>query len=302
MNKYTVTIGIPAHNEEANIGYLLESILQQKGDFVIDKIRVFADGCSDQTESIVSELAKKNPLIELVSDGKRRGKPSRLNILHQENQSDIVINFDADIILADSNVIAKMLQYFQEPEVAVVCANNQPLKGKSFIEKITNAGDLLWYQIRKEFNDGNNIYNCSGCATAMKKRFAKNFVLDKDVVADQQMVYITLYQRGEKMAYAQDAVVYYRTPSTLKDFFNQAGRSLVEKYYLPEFQDPEIQALYYVPFSSKVVGVVKSLLKNPMYSSLAIVFQVMLRLQSFKWKDSKNETQWEMVTSTKKLF
>src|SRR3990170_5283265 len=43
--KFTVTVGIPAHNEEQNIKQLLTSIVSQKGNFVLEKILVTTDGC-----------------------------------------------------------------------------------------------------------------------------------------------------------------------------------------------------------------------------------------------------------------
>ena len=70
--KPTVTIGIPAYNEEANIKNLLDSILSQiQNNFIIDEIIVVSDGSSDKTADIVRSL--NNSLINLIEDKERLG-------------------------------------------------------------------------------------------------------------------------------------------------------------------------------------------------------------------------------------
>ena len=66
MNKKpTVTIGIPAHNEEANIANMLNSVIsQEQKSFFLEKIIVALDGCTDNTESEAREFAKKYPIVE----------------------------------------------------------------------------------------------------------------------------------------------------------------------------------------------------------------------------------------------
>jgi len=50
----TVSIGIPAYNEEANIGKLLSSLIKQKeAGFIIKEIIVVSDQSTDKTDEIV---------------------------------------------------------------------------------------------------------------------------------------------------------------------------------------------------------------------------------------------------------
>ena len=52
--KLTVTIGIPAYNEEKNIGRLLRALLRQKTNGLsIKKIIVISDASTDKTSQIV---------------------------------------------------------------------------------------------------------------------------------------------------------------------------------------------------------------------------------------------------------
>jgi glycosyltransferase involved in cell wall biosynthesis len=64
-NKLTVTIGIPAYNEEKSISNLLDSIIEQtQKDYVLEKVIVACDGCTDKTSEVVSEYVKKYNFIE----------------------------------------------------------------------------------------------------------------------------------------------------------------------------------------------------------------------------------------------
>ena len=71
------TVGVTAYNEEANIGRLLQAIIDQKlYEVEIADIIVIASGCTDGTEAIVRQFMVKDPRIQLYTQEKREGKTS----------------------------------------------------------------------------------------------------------------------------------------------------------------------------------------------------------------------------------
>jgi glycosyltransferase involved in cell wall biosynthesis len=65
--KISVSIGIPAYNEEKNIGRLLTAILNQKTYNVeIDQIVVVSSGSTDKTDTIVEDFTRKDSRIVLI--------------------------------------------------------------------------------------------------------------------------------------------------------------------------------------------------------------------------------------------
>ena len=57
----TCSIGITVYNEQANIGRLLEALLNQKLESVIiNEIIVIASGCTDNTEGVVQRFANRD--------------------------------------------------------------------------------------------------------------------------------------------------------------------------------------------------------------------------------------------------
>ncbi|MBM2818065.1 MAG: biofilm synthesis PgaC-like N-glycosyltransferase, partial [Parcubacteria group bacterium] len=116
----TVTVGISAYNEEANIGNLLNSVLNQKLDnYKLEKIIVVSDGSTDSTEKKVIEI--NSDKIKLIADGKRLGKPIRINQIFREADSEIAVIFDADIKLEDDFVLYKLIMPFlNDDEIMLV--------------------------------------------------------------------------------------------------------------------------------------------------------------------------------------
>ena len=299
---FTVTVGIPAYNEEANIAHLIDSILSQnQTNFILEKIVVVSDGSTDATDAIVQRIARKNSLVTLINHSSRKGKAARLNELYAGNKSDILVQYDGDILLSNNDVINLMIEPFLESDVISVAGCNQPLPGKNFFEKATNASDSLWHEIKKDYNKGDNIYNSSGCATALRRSFTASFRFPFGTVADQQELYFAVKKINGRFHYAIDAVVYYRSPDNVKDFIIQATRSLTEKSHLKSDYYCDRASFYYIPRTKKLRGIISAILKNPFYTMCAIVLQLFLRVRAKQITSFDNNGLWKRVASTKNL-
>jgi|GEM_PF-35762 len=298
----TVTIGIPAHNEEANIAQVLKSIINQRsGTYLLEKIIVLCDGCSDETELRARDFARHYPIIEVTGGRKRLGKAVRLNELKQANTSDIVINFDADVVLRDYTVIEKLVGGFSEDGVVAVSGNNRPVEVQGLVAKTIRAGDQLWYRVRKDYHRGNNLYNSAGCAMALSKDFADSWRFPVGLVADQQFVYFKVMADKKKFRFVEDAVVWYQTPNSISALSLQAGRSLNEKDQTMQYFSDDLLPEYDIPVSYKVKAIVRSLVAQPLYTSLTLMLQVWLRLKPVHQGVLYQNGLWEMVDSTKKI-
>ncbi len=149
MSIPTVTIAICALNEASNIGQLLQSILEQKEEgYKLEKILLISDGSTDDTVKIARSFS--SPFLEVKAYKERRGKSFRLNEIYSGVTSDIVVQPDADVILAHPAVIQNLVQSFGEnPKVGMTGGNAQPLPAETFLEQAVNYTLEVYIPFRK---------------------------------------------------------------------------------------------------------------------------------------------------------
>ena len=300
-NKKTVTIGIPAHNEEANIKNSLESILSQKRDnFKLEKIIVICDGCDDATEDKAREFSKKYPIIEVVSDGQKRGKSQRLNELYQMNRSDIVVTFDADIVLDGFNIVDDLIKNIDK-ECVVAGANFRPLKGKTIFEKFINAGDALWYEIRKNARGGDSIYNSAGCAVALEKYFAKSIFYPKDTISDQVYLYLFLKSKGKNFFFSKSAIVLYRNTNNWKDFLSMNSRSQFGRRFAERYFGDLSREEYRLYNINKKLIFLKMFITKPFYTFLGAISLFLIKFIPITENKIYKNGLWDTLKSTKNI-
>lgn len=300
--KPTITVGVPAYNEEGNISNLLKSVLEQKSRlFTLEKIIVISDGSNDQTTVKVCVLAKKYPIIKLILGEERLGKASRLNQLYQLNTSDIILTLDADIILSEPKVIEKLVQGFNNKRVVVVGGNNQPVKAKTLTERIYNAGYRMWYEMRKDYRNGHNLNNFHGMAVGLRKSFAKSFTLPP-TSGDGAFVCMMAKKQKKKFQFIKSAIVFFHSVNNLQDFFTQSIRNLNSKHELVKFFGDQFYQEQKITNSYKIKGILKTFFQDPFYTFLALCLQIGIRIFPTKKGKVYQNGIWQISTSTKKAI
>ncbi|MEY4731904.1 MAG: hypothetical protein RL681_850 [Candidatus Parcubacteria bacterium] len=299
----TVSVGITAHNEEANIHYLLRSIFSQRGDFVVEAVTVICDGCTDRTEEIAREFAKAHPNVHVISDGKRVGKTGRLNELYRMNTSDMLITLDADVEPEGEAVFQKLVEPFHDPRVAVVAGNLRPLPGQTFVEKLVVAKEAWWYEARKGFKGGHNIYASSGCCYALSRGFTKAFTFLPESIGDFEIIYLEALHQGKRFVFAKHACVRSREVSTWSELVSRARRFEHGDDLGPYGFTTDVGAEYDIPAKEKLRGFLNVVRATPLYSIGALFLTVALKLiMRFgpKFKQGRSGI-YDAIPSTKQL-
>jgi cellulose synthase/poly-beta-1,6-N-acetylglucosamine synthase-like glycosyltransferase len=118
----SLSILIPAHNEEKVIRSKLLNLLAQ--NYPMEKLEILVgnDGSSDATAAIVSEFIDFG--VQLVNADRPCGKSSIQNALVDRAHGEILIFTDADCLLP-ANALRRIVQHFTDPEVGLVtgCAS-----------------------------------------------------------------------------------------------------------------------------------------------------------------------------------
>jgi cellulose synthase/poly-beta-1,6-N-acetylglucosamine synthase-like glycosyltransferase len=221
------SVGITAHNEEANIGKLLSAMLTQELHQVeITEIIVVASGCTDRTVEIVQEYATKDPRIKLIVQPRREGKTSAINQFLRHAREEICVLESGDT-LPRHDSIENLVKLFADPTIGMTGAQKIPVNVPEHV-----IGYMSHLRLRLEHQLCLEIPRL-GELIAFRKVFDQ---LPPDVAMDEAFVEALVIRRGLQVRYAPDAVVYNMGPETLGEFIMQRRRNyaghlhLVHKY------------------------------------------------------------------------
>ncbi len=118
----SVSVLIPARNEEANIRAALESVLQCAG--VELEVLVWDDGSTDSTAELVRGVATRDSRVRLI-EGEAlpegwAGKPFACWSLAQYAKGEVLVFMDADVRLRGEDSLVRMSAAFLRPELALL--------------------------------------------------------------------------------------------------------------------------------------------------------------------------------------
>ena len=159
--------------------------------------------------------------VRLIKDH-NKGKPTALNIVFKKVKSDILILTDGDVRLAD-NAVENLLKKFNDT-VGAVSGKPIPINSKKnlfgyWAHLLTEVGahrERLFRTNRNEF------VPCSGYLYAIRNIIEK---IPENSLSDDAIISYKIWQKGYKIEYAPDAVVYVKYPNNWKDWVKQKRRS-----------------------------------------------------------------------------
>lgn len=220
----SVSIVIPAYNEEDNISDALERLISNPyRNFADLEVIVVDDGSTDRTYEIVDEYTKKFNFIKLYKKQNEK-RAAALNYGIQQATNEIVICLDADTIV-EEKAIFNIVKPFQVEEVKAVASHIEVKLGKSLLELFQYLEYKFTMSIEKRFQDSINFITCvSGAFGAFRKSIFTEVMFDKESLAEDMDLTFAIKQRGYKVVYAPDAVAVTKAPSNIKSLYNQRVR------------------------------------------------------------------------------
>jgi glycosyltransferase involved in cell wall biosynthesis len=294
----TVSVAIAAYNEEEYIGQLLENILSlDSGDYTLEKILV-ADDCSeDNTAKIISNYSKKYGKIYCLRSDMRSGKIFQLNRLFTENKSDILICLDSDVKIFDKNLINKVVEISKQSSADLLAFHDQPLKASTFAGKVINFLIEIWYEIRNNINKGDSIHNMHGCSYAVSKKYGKTISIPKQVISDDEFIYIDSRLKRMRFYFAKNINVYYKAPDNLKDYLRQATRHQNTYFDIKAYFGPKIDIYYKTPYRLKITAAIKMFVKSPILFIAAICLKLYLTVAKNLTDRDLRISNWDRIKS-----
>ena len=227
--KPSVSILIPAHNEEKVIGRLLQQITNFT--YPKDKLQVLVlnDASIDQTGNIAESYKNSFSFIDVIHRDKKNGARGKASVMNQGFSlcnGEIVLCFDADYI-PQIDIVEKLTSEFIDPKVGAVQGRvvvlNEP---QNMVTRLVTMERIGGYRVDQEARDKLGlITQFGGTVGGFRSSLLKSFHgWDESVLAEDTDLTFRVYLSGYKIKYKVDAECYEEAVDNWKSYRNQRYR------------------------------------------------------------------------------
>jgi len=227
-----VSIGIPSYNEEKSITNILVALELQMNHYISKGYEcyirevIISDDSNDSTVRLVEDYSSKSSLnIKLLHHDERRGAASAWNEIFAHAKGDLIVLYDADVIPAIDTtfILADTLQEYGS-NYAICAANILPIKDDNYsIAGRASIFNASW--LRRVRLMGINQYTLMGRALSIRSSIAKSISIP-NLIAIDLYLQCKVMEMGYKVAYRDDAIVYFKPVNSIKEFIMQVSRAL----------------------------------------------------------------------------
>ncbi|MEK6885447.1 MAG: glycosyltransferase [Nanoarchaeota archaeon] len=254
-NIYSVSILIPAYNEENSIKDTIEHVMNL--DYPKDKFEVIVlnDGSTDRTKEIVLQCKQKYPSLKILNKP-NSGKADSLNMGIKLSKGELIAVVDSDSFPSKES-LARLTGYFDNPEMGAVTSfvkvRNEEV---NYLTKIQSIEYIIMAWTRKLLDFVNGVFVTNGPLSLYKREYLiKVGGFDKNTVTEDIDITWNLLNSGYKTAMCLSANVTTVVPDKLKDYYHQrvrwglGGIQAIAKYKKSFFRNGMFGA-FIIPFVS----------------------------------------------------
>ena len=290
------SVGIMAYNEEANVGRAVRAILEQQGPSVrINEVIVVASGCTDNTVPIVEEIARRNPRVRLLTQEKREGKASAINLFLKEAVSPILVLIGADVI-PEPSALEHLCSRFKDPTTGMVGGRPVPVNDPATF--MGHAVHLLWC-----LHDHLARVNQKLGEVIAFRNIISSIPTESPV--DELSIQALMLQRGYRLVYEPACAVHNKGPLTVGDFLKQRRRIYAGHLQVRNQQHYEASTMKVGSVVSQLSACRELALSSPkrrIWTLGTIALEGCARMLGYYDYRRKREHQiWQIADSTKKL-
>lgn len=290
------SVGIMAHNEEANIGRTIRAVLEQQGPSVhIKEVIVVASGCTDRTVPTVAEIARQEPRVRLCIQEKREGKASAINLFLKEANSPLVVLIGADVI-PEVSALEYLCAPFKDAKIGMVGGRPIPVNDPATF--MGHAVHLLW-----RLHD-----HLARAQPKLGEVIAfRNVItgIPTDSPVDEISIQALISQLGYQLIYEPACIVYNKGPLTIRDFLKQRRRIYAGHLRVREQQNYEASTMKAGPIVRLLLAYRDFALRTPrqaMWTLGTVMLEGFARMQGYvDYRYKREHHIWQMVDTTKDL-
>ena len=220
----TVSIIIPAFNEEESIARTIRSALSLK--YPRDKLEIVVidDGSKDNTYKIAKEFESKSSPKVRVFTKPNGGKGTALNFVLKKVRNEIVVTMYADTF-ATPDAVMRMIAHFYNERVMCVAPSMGTYKPKGILQRIQQVEYYMGVFLRKSFASVNAVHITPGAFSAYRKKFFDKYGgFDAKNITEDLEVALRIQSHNFVIENAPRAVVYTVVPNKFRPLLIQRRR------------------------------------------------------------------------------
>ncbi len=290
----TVSVGIMAYNEERNIERLLEALTEQRLERIaIRQIIVVSSGSTDRTDEFVAKWAKRDSRVQLVVQSERRGKSSAINLFLEMAEADVFVLESGDTIPAP-DCVERMVAPFEDPGVGMTGGRPTPVDDpNTFMGFVVH---MLWRLHHKLALKSPKLGEMVAFRSFVER-------IPPESAVDEASIEAVVTDRGLRLAYVPEAIVYNKGASTVGDFLKQRRRIYAGHLWLERVQSYSVS-------TKNVGGIFGVLLDDLEWRPRSVAWTIggiwlefvgrMLGVVDYRVL-KRNPYTWEVAESTKDL-
>lgn len=295
---FTLTVGIPAYNEEANILQLIDDILKQDyAGLTLKKIIVSSDASSDETDALVK--SHKDSRVTLIQNSVREGIAMRLNQIFESTSTDCLVVMNADTRIKDSLFMQKITDPIKN-SIDLTSVRIAEVSGNSYLEKALIFGMDIKRKTVEGINNGMNVYTCCGLARAFSKKLYSTMRFETSIGEDAfSYFYATINLFSYE--YITNTSVLYKISSEFNQHQKQTHRFFESQRIMKDrFGEGWVAQEYTIPLRNLINGLIWGFKEKPMFAALYILSVIFARLSALLRAETTDQT-WQIATSSKKV-
>jgi cellulose synthase/poly-beta-1,6-N-acetylglucosamine synthase-like glycosyltransferase len=225
----TVSVLIPARNEELVIGRLLQRMTQLT--YPTDKLQVLVidDASSDGTGQVADEFARRYGFIEVLHrDGKTggKGKAAAMNAGLERSAGEIVLCFDADYY-PQTDIVEKLVRDFVDPEVGAVQGRPVVLnESQNMVTRLVTLERIGGYRVDQEAREQLGLIPQFGGTVGGFRRCVMEELggFDESMLTEDTDLTFTICLAGYKVRYVGEAECYEEAVDSWRAYWRQRHR------------------------------------------------------------------------------
>jgi N-acetylglucosaminyltransferase len=215
----TLTVIVPAHNEQDGLPATLESLARQT--VPAEEIIVVDDGSTDRTAEVARAYGARVLRLPRNLGSKARAQ----NFALPHCATDLVLAVDADTVLA-ADYIEMIKPAFADPAVVVAAGSVQTRYTRTVWERGRSVEYLFGFHWHRPIQHAaNSPVVCSGCCSAFRRAPLVAFggFPERTLVEDMDYTWSTQVM-GNRAVYVADAQAWAADPATLTYLRKQVWR------------------------------------------------------------------------------